>query len=42
MIEWNNKYSVGISIIDEEHKEFIDIINKAIAIQRNTMAIQKK
>jgi hemerythrin len=30
MIEWEDKYSVGISIIDEEHKEFIDIINKAI------------
>ncbi len=30
MIEWNDKYSVGISIIDEEHKKFIDIINKVI------------
>ncbi len=30
MIEWNEKYSVGISMIDEEHKKFIDIINKAI------------
>ncbi len=30
MIEWNDKYSVGISRIDDEHKQFIDIINKAI------------
>ncbi len=35
MIEWNDKYSVGISIIDEEHKEFIDIINKAIVTKEN-------
>ncbi len=31
MIEWDDKYSVGISRIDDEHKQFIDIINKAIA-----------
>jgi hemerythrin len=31
MITWKEKDSMGISIIDEEHKEFIDIINKAIA-----------
>ena len=30
MIQWNDKYSVGISIIDEEHKKLIDIINLAI------------
>ncbi len=35
MIEWNNKYSFGISIIDEEHKEFIDIINKVVAVKEN-------
>ncbi len=36
MIEWSNKYSVGVSVIDEEHKGFIDIINKIIAVkQRN-------
>jgi hemerythrin-like metal-binding protein len=29
-IKWNNKYCVGISIIDEEHKKLIGIINKAI------------
>ena len=29
MIKWDNKYSVGVSMIDEEHKKFIDIINKA-------------
>ena len=30
MIKWNDKYSVGISMIDEEHKKFIGILNKAI------------
>ena len=35
MIKWDDKYSVDISIIDEEHKEFIDIINKAVAIKEN-------
>ena len=30
MIKWDDKYSVGLSIVDEEHKEFIGIINKAI------------
>jgi len=36
MIEWSDKYSVGVSVIDEEHKGFIGIINKVIAAkQRN-------
>ena len=34
MIKWDDKYSVGVSKIDEEHKKFIDIINiyKAIYV----------
>ncbi len=36
MIEWSDKYSVGVSVMDEEHKGFIDIVNKVIAAkQRN-------
>ncbi len=35
MIEWSDKYSVGISKIDYEHKQFIDIINKAIATKEH-------
>ena len=35
MIKGDNIYSVGISIIDEEHKELIDIINKAVAIKEH-------
>ncbi len=31
MITWKEKDSMGISIIDNEHKQLIDIINKAIA-----------
>ncbi len=30
MIEWEDKFSVGISMIDEEHKKLIGILNKAI------------
>ncbi len=30
MIEWEDKFSVGISMIDEEHKTLIGILNKAI------------
>jgi hemerythrin len=30
MIEWNEKLSTGISIIDEEHKKFINIINSTV------------
>ena len=30
MIEWDEKYSVGLSIIDEDHKKLISILNKAI------------
>ena len=27
MIEWDDKYSVGISIIDEQHKKRINVID---------------
>ncbi len=30
MIEWEDKFSVGISMIDEEHKKLIGILNKVI------------
>jgi len=30
MIEWEDKFSLGISIIDEEHKKLIGILDKAI------------
>ena len=30
MIEWDDEFSVGISIIDEKHKKLVDIINIAI------------
>ena len=35
MIEWDDKYSVGISGIDDEHRQFIDIINMAIATKEH-------
>ncbi len=35
MMEWDDKYCVGVSIIDKDHKEFIDPINKAIILKEN-------
>ncbi len=35
MIEWEEKYSVGISVIDEEHKTLIGILNKAIFVKEH-------
>ncbi len=34
MIKWDNKYSVNVSMIDEEHKKFIGILNKATYVQQ--------
>jgi hemerythrin len=35
MIEWEEKYSIGISIIDEEHKELIRIMNAAMVAKQH-------
>jgi hemerythrin-like metal-binding protein len=36
MVEWEDKFSVGVLKIDEEHKKLIDIMNNVIAAkQRN-------
>ncbi len=35
MIEWDDNYSVNVSIIDEQHKKLIDIINKAITAKQH-------
>ncbi len=35
MIEWGDKYCFDISIIDKEHRKFIDIINKAIVAKEH-------
>ncbi len=35
MIEWGNKDSVNVPMIDEGHKKFIDIINRATHIQKS-------
>ena len=41
MIEWDDKYSVGISIIDEEHKELIRIMNVAIVAKQHSNNIDE-
>ena len=38
MIEWNDKYSVNISLIDEQHKKLFEIINKAIVAKKHCKA----
>ena len=35
MIEWEDNHSVGVSIIDEEHKKLFDIINKVIVAKQH-------
>ncbi len=35
MIEWDDKYNINISLIDEEHKKLIGIINKAVIAKQH-------
>ncbi len=35
MSEWEEKYSVGLSIIYEEHKELIRIMNAAVEAKQH-------
>jgi hemerythrin-like metal-binding protein len=35
-IKWDNKYSVGISIIDEQHKKLFGFINKTIEAKEHS------
>jgi hemerythrin len=35
MIEWKEEYSIGISIIDKEHKELIRIMNAAMVAKQH-------
>ena len=38
-IQWSDTYSVGVPILDEDHKKLIDIINRAVeAYERGTAA----
>jgi len=41
MIEWEDKYSVGISIIDEVHKELIRIMSAAIVAKQHVTILMK-
>ncbi len=36
MVEWEDKFSVDISTIDEEHKKLISILNKAVFANEHT------
>lgn len=35
-IEWSDKFSVGISLLDEQHKRLIDMINRLIEFHNIT------
>lgn len=35
MIEWDKEHSLGLSIIDEEHKKFIEFINGIIVAKQH-------
>ncbi len=41
MLEWDDKYSVGISIIDEQHKKLFGIINKTIEAKEHSDDIEE-
>ena len=36
MIKWDDKYSVTVSLIDEQHKKLFEIINKAIVAKQHS------
>ncbi len=36
VIEWNDKYSVNISLIGEQRKKLFEIINKAIIAEKHS------
>jgi hemerythrin-like metal-binding protein len=35
MIEWDDKYCVGVPTIDKDHKKFIGIISKVVIVKKN-------
>ncbi len=41
MFEWDDKYSVNISMIDEEHKELIRIMNEAIVARQHRNDLER-
>ena len=41
MIKLEEKYSVGLSIIDEEHKELIRIMNEAIVAKQHRIDLEE-
>ncbi len=32
MLEWKDKYSIGVELIDEQHKHLFEIGNKAVKL----------
>lgn len=41
MIQWKEEYSVGFSLIDEQHKKLFEIANRAYDLLKNELLIDK-
>lgn len=41
MLEWKDKYSIGVELIDEQHKHLFEIGNKAVKLLKNDFYIDK-
>ncbi|AKN31120.1 bacteriohemerythrin [Clostridium carboxidivorans P7] len=41
MLDWKDKYSIGVELIDEQHKHLFEIGNKAVKLLKNDFYIDK-
>ncbi len=41
MVEWNYKHNVDISIINEEHKQLLNMINETIALKQHNNNLRR-
>ncbi|AKA68006.1 bacteriohemerythrin [Clostridium scatologenes] len=41
MLEWKDKYSIGVELIDEQHKHLFEIGNKAVKLLKNDFYVDK-
>ncbi|MGE5404539.1 MAG: bacteriohemerythrin [Candidatus Saccharibacteria bacterium] len=41
MIKWDDKYSIGVAQIDEQHKKLFEIANRAFELLKNDLITDK-
>ena len=41
MLKWNEEYSIGIQLIDAQHKHLFEIGNSALALLNNYTGLDK-